>query len=317
MDFVTHSMGQQDVRDVTGWTYEPPYNFYDMGADEESINELMNGTYSVVHSIDGYIVGFYCVGESAQVPAGHKHGAYLDDGTNVVDLGIGMRPDLTGCGMGTAFLAYVLRDVGARYPLTDIRLAVATFNQRAIKLYRRFGFYYQFEFDQEGVAFQTMRKSEHCKVWLRRALPNDEDYVQEWLRDPTDCTFTIGHSVCQHEDYVSWMEASDQQMWVLDSESGPMGYGEVWTDEVAGDAELAHLIVASDMRGQGLGRTFVELLYHTASNAGYPWIYMRVHPDNGRALACYRAAGFQMMEHIPADWPAEYVWMRRATPGHS
>src|SRR5579875_2104190 len=120
-----------------------------MGASDESINELLNGAYRTVKS-SGEVYGFYCVGESAQVPSGNEAGAYLIQ-RDVVDFGIGMRPDLTGQGLGTEFLAHVLCQIVPDYPSADIRLTVATFNKRAIRLYERFGFRPVSEFDHAGV----------------------------------------------------------------------------------------------------------------------------------------------------------------------
>jgi len=79
-------------------------------------------------------------------------------GQEFVDLGIGMRPDLTGNGLGSQFLAHVLQDVTENHPSANIRLTVATFNQRAIKLYHRFAFHYEAQFEREGVVFQTMKR---------------------------------------------------------------------------------------------------------------------------------------------------------------
>ncbi|MCL6600331.1 MAG: GNAT family N-acetyltransferase [Alicyclobacillus macrosporangiidus] len=156
MDFVTRSMTQADAIEIASWNYEPPYDLYNMGATKESVRELLNGSYWVIGSTDGRTIGFYCVGDSAQVPAGHTFDAYRYEGKHVVDFGIGMRPDLTGRGWGSPFLNHVLQEVVACYPFADLRLTVAAFNQRAIKLYRRFGFQYQAEFSKEGLVFQTM-----------------------------------------------------------------------------------------------------------------------------------------------------------------
>ncbi|WP_231710683.1 hypothetical protein [Gracilibacillus suaedae] len=46
------------------------------------------------------LVGFFCIGKPAQVPAGFKVGAYQE---GFVDIGIGMKPELTGRGNGSSF----------------------------------------------------------------------------------------------------------------------------------------------------------------------------------------------------------------------
>ncbi|OFW75715.1 MAG: hypothetical protein A2201_00770 [Alicyclobacillus sp. RIFOXYA1_FULL_53_8] len=157
MNFVTHFMDARTATEVAGWSYQPPYDFYNMDVNEESMAELLNGSYQVVASTEGQTIGFYCLGESAQVPTGHKLGAYDYTGS-VVDIGIGLRPDLTGQGFGASFFSYVLEDVSTRHPSAALRLTVATFNKRAIRLYEQFGFSYQTLFESNDVAFQTMLK---------------------------------------------------------------------------------------------------------------------------------------------------------------
>ena len=56
-----------------------------------------------------------------------------------------------------------------------------------------------------------------------------------------------------------------------------------------------------------------------ARDAGYANVFMRVHPDNDRALRCYRGAGFLPVDaHLAAEWnavqPVGYVWLRHAGP---
>ena len=71
-----------------------------------------------------------------------------------------------------------------------------------------------------------------------------------------------------------------------------VGYGEVWHDPAAGEAELARILVAPDRRGRGVGRRLVALLADRARAAGFDAIWLRVVADNRAAIACYRAAGF-------------------------
>lgn len=163
MDFVTRPMNKTRALEIIAWSYDPPYDFYNMsdsvGEHQESLSELLDGSYVVVESPMGQVIGFYCLGASAQVPVGHQFGAYSGDKETVIDLGIGMDPLLTGKGFGSTFFAYVLQNVAKRHPQVDLRLTVATFNQRAIKLYRRFGFRDELEFQRGEVYFQTMRRS--------------------------------------------------------------------------------------------------------------------------------------------------------------
>jgi ribosomal-protein-alanine N-acetyltransferase len=51
-----------------------------------------------------------------------------------------MRPDLTGRGLGREFLTAGLDFARRRFAPTTFRLAVAAFNQRAIRLYEKVGF---------------------------------------------------------------------------------------------------------------------------------------------------------------------------------
>ena len=57
-----------------------------------------------------------------------------------VALGLGLRPDLTGRGFGLAYLEAGLAFAEQRFRPSRFRLSVATFNERAIRVYERAGF---------------------------------------------------------------------------------------------------------------------------------------------------------------------------------
>jgi RimJ/RimL family protein N-acetyltransferase len=74
-----------------------------------------------------------CTGQEARVPG-------LAEQDGIVDIGVGMRPDLVGRGLGSAFGAVVLghvQDVCGDRPL---RAAVQSWNERSLRLARRLGF---------------------------------------------------------------------------------------------------------------------------------------------------------------------------------
>ena len=63
-----------------------------------------------------------------------------------------------------------------------------------------------------------------------------------------------------------------------------------------------------------MGRRLVRLLLERASLSGLPDAFVRVVPENGAALACYRGAGFspspiREREEFNRGQPVDYVWM--------
>lgn len=66
-----------------------------------------------------------------------------------------MKPALTGKGNGSVFFAFVINHIEEQHH-TPMRLTVATFNKRAIRLYEKFGFDKVLEFNSRGIDFTTM-----------------------------------------------------------------------------------------------------------------------------------------------------------------
>ena len=88
----------------------------------------------------------------------------------------------------------------------------------------------------------------------------------------------------------------------------------MWIDGAEQEVELARIIVNPASRGRGVGRRLVLLLLERASLSGLPDAFVRVVPENGAALACYRGAGFSSVpdsqrEEFNRGQPVDYVWM--------
>jgi ribosomal-protein-alanine N-acetyltransferase len=138
--YVFRPMNEEEARAVVAWRYEAPYDFYDRANDPEGLEELLGpperrrGYYAALSGEDGELVGFVCFGPGGQVPGFD----YADDGS--VDIGLGLRPDLTGRGLGLEFLLSGLEFARRRFSPDGFRLSVATFNERAIRVYERAGF---------------------------------------------------------------------------------------------------------------------------------------------------------------------------------
>ncbi|MGH2558885.1 MAG: GNAT family N-acetyltransferase [Thermomicrobiales bacterium] len=134
MTFAFRDMTIDDARAIAGWRYEPPYDFYN-NEDDLQITGVPAGYVSTY--TDGELFGFVCIGLDARVPGCEQDGCYADE---ALDLGLGMRPDLTGRGYGQTFVQACLDYAMERFMPTTMRLTVATFNERAIRVYERAGF---------------------------------------------------------------------------------------------------------------------------------------------------------------------------------
>lgn len=137
---------------IAAWQYEPPYQLYSFQDHPQTLQELLYGNYYGVTQAGRGLIGYFCYGEAAQVPAGLLAGMYQAD---CLDMGLGLRPDLCGKGEGLGFvragMAYA-RGLTSR----PLRLTVAAFNQRAIRVYERAGFATQGSFDREGPGQQCL-----------------------------------------------------------------------------------------------------------------------------------------------------------------
>jgi ribosomal-protein-alanine N-acetyltransferase len=127
-----------DAQTISRWRYDEPYSVYD--GNPASVASLLEPRYSYhsVHDDHGELVGYFCFGEDARVPAGKRLGLY--EPGPALDLGLGLRPDLTGQGLGERFVQAGLRFAKKMYDPRLFRLTVATFNRRAIRVYERAGF---------------------------------------------------------------------------------------------------------------------------------------------------------------------------------
>ena len=122
-------MSERQARAVAGWRSDPPYDFYDLVVDPEDLAELLDPAqrkdrfFAVLGDL-GDLIGFF---------------EFRREG-DAVEVGLGLRPDLTGRGRGLPFLLAGLAVARGRYASARFQLTVAAFNERAIRVYERAGF---------------------------------------------------------------------------------------------------------------------------------------------------------------------------------
>lgn len=130
MTYRFKKMTQHEAEEVAhNWHYDGEYSFYDMEADKEDLAEFLNpelrGDSLFTVYLGEEIAGYFSINQTA---------------APTYDIGLGMRPDLTGNSMGLDFLKAGMDFVKSRFKPEKITLSVATFNLRAIKIYRKMGF---------------------------------------------------------------------------------------------------------------------------------------------------------------------------------
>ncbi|MBM7587036.1 ribosomal protein S18 acetylase RimI-like enzyme [Bacillus pakistanensis] len=150
---------------------------------------------------------------------------------------------------------------------------------------------------------------------LREACIDDVWTLNEWFIAQEDCLNTINKSTFSEEDFLHWLKATDQHCFILEESRQPIAYGEVWVDDEGRDLEFAHLVVAPNSRNQGVGRKLVLLLEGKAQQYHYPWIYIRVRPENEVARRCYKGAGFLEDSSLRELFDENWVWLKKENFG--
>lgn len=155
MQFVFRPMTEEYATKIANWHYEGDAAFYDMDQDPEDLEELLDPSnwidkYRAVVSEGEDLIGFFSFGRSE----------------NTVTIGLGMKPELTGKGLGQAFVQAGMGYAQHKFGPVDLHLSVATFNKRAIKIYERLGFKRQGVFmnDTNGGIYEFLRMVKQSKT---------------------------------------------------------------------------------------------------------------------------------------------------------
>jgi [ribosomal protein S18]-alanine N-acetyltransferase len=128
-EFHFEPLTQAGAEAIAEWRYAEPYSFYNWTADPDDLRELLEPArrgeaYWAVRDDADELVGYFS----------------FKPKDRIVEIGLGLRPDFTGRGVGASFLGAGLDFARAQFAPERFTLAVATFNERAITVYERAGF---------------------------------------------------------------------------------------------------------------------------------------------------------------------------------
>jgi len=125
-------MNESHAEQICTWRYDAPYDVYNLppwdtlreNREEFGDPHIRATQYAAVLDEHGELCGF----------------AQFFPITGVTRLGLGMRPDLCGQGLGSVFVQAIVREALRRTPDHEIDLEVLTWNLRARKAYESAGF---------------------------------------------------------------------------------------------------------------------------------------------------------------------------------
>ena len=151
------------AREFVQWKYPPPYDVYNN--PEEHLGDAVhynidpaNNVYAMFDRADE-LIGYCSYGPDAQVPGG-------DYGEEALDIGLMIKPELTGQGMGSEFAGAVIRNGLVQYTPRKLRVTIAVFNKRAIRVWEKNGFQQTqtFKRSTDGMGFVVMTSDMNLEI---------------------------------------------------------------------------------------------------------------------------------------------------------
>jgi len=162
MDFTIRAFTGADADEVASWRYPAPYDVYDLTEDPSLDSEIRDPArwgatwFAADDAEPGTLAGFLELVASESETEG---------ATRVeVEVGLGLRPDLIGQGIGASFVDAALAFSRERWRPSTFALDVFPWNERAIRCYERAGFVRGEEYvrtfpDGNEVTFLRMARS--------------------------------------------------------------------------------------------------------------------------------------------------------------
>jgi ribosomal-protein-alanine N-acetyltransferase len=125
-----------DIRVFSEWTYEAPYDVYNITESPDEAVEYFLGPEVRCHVLvetTGQLVGFVTFGSDAHVPGG-------DYAREALDIGLGIDPELTGKGNGKRYIEAAVVFADATFGVQRMRVTIAANNVRAQRAWKSVGF---------------------------------------------------------------------------------------------------------------------------------------------------------------------------------
>jgi [ribosomal protein S18]-alanine N-acetyltransferase len=164
------AMTREHAADIVTWRYPAPYDCYDVSdVEPEFFVDPRNGFFALLSGSDE-LIGYRSFGADGRVPGGD-----YDD--SALDTGGGLRPSLTGQGLGRQAIATGLDFGRRRFAPPAFRVTVASFNSRALHVVTSLGFrpVSSFAATADGRRFEILVRDEDSPLrWRSEARQSAE-----------------------------------------------------------------------------------------------------------------------------------------------
>lgn len=142
VNILTESMAQEICR----WRYPEEYSVYNFSEWDVVVSN--NWDLAVNEKRESKFIGILLKEELI------AFGRIYEDNT-IVYLGIGLKPSCCGIGIGKDIMNLLVKEACHRYPGLIIALDVRSYNERAIKCYKKVGFKEKKRYMKDTVDGQT------------------------------------------------------------------------------------------------------------------------------------------------------------------
>ena len=158
---------------------------------------------------------------------------------------------------------------------------------------------------------------------IRQLVEADLPLVLASMRDAPEAPVWSDDDLARIVKAPSSGERRIRRGWVAEDESQSAMAGFVVANALSipgapAECELEFVFVATQARGQGIGRRLVRIVLEWAADLGAEEIRLELRASNNRALRLYRQCGFTVAGHRPGYYldPPEDAVLMRCRIGH-
>ena len=147
---------ETSVREFLGWKYIHPYEIYNYSPKNFERDlayhlDPANNLYCMYRNDE--LIGYCSYGRDAQVPGG-------DYSEEALDIGMMIKPELTGQGQGSNYVSTVIQNGVSKYHPRRLRVTILSTNLRAMKVWEKNGF-------QKTQTFESKKSQIEFSIFIK------------------------------------------------------------------------------------------------------------------------------------------------------